>query len=571
MFLRYDQIGEIFDLLSLGVIVLSPERKIVSLNRTAEALTGRRAADVVGKNCFEIFLDYLCGGKCKFLETPEAEIETVVSEIEFTASNHKKCSLTKIESPIFDADNRLVGCLEVFQDHSAFRDLIKRIRFEDLRLKIILDNLDIGVLTVDRGNHISFFNTMAEKITGFSRSYLLGKSCAKTFGPRFWKDLQNAPDLAKNNNGHYRVETDLTTREGQRIPIRANYVPLKNEEGFVVGGLTTISDLSLQYHYKSAIRGQYTFYDMVGRHPEMQKIFEVIPVIASSDATVLIEGPTGTGKDLLAKIIHNASSRGGQKLIKVNCASLPDNLLESEMFGYVKGAFTGAERDKPGRFQLADGGTIFLDEIGDLPLPLQAKLLRVIEEREFYALGSRQTTRVDVRIISATNQNLKHLVERKKFREDLYYRLNVMRLELPPLKERKSDLPLLIEHILKRICTTKRTTINGIDESAMEVLLNYDYPGNVRELENILEHALIICSGDTIRRRHFPLWLIKNSTQDPLEGASDGTARRVWDEKERITDALRRCRWNKSHTARTLNMDRTTLWRKMKKYGIGEA
>jgi transcriptional regulator with PAS, ATPase and Fis domain len=346
---------------------------------------------------------------------------------------------------------------------------------------------------------------------------------------------------------------------------------LKNEEGEVVGGLTTISDLSLQYHYKSAIQGQYTFYDMVGRHPEMQKIFEIIPVIASSDATVLVEGPTGTGKDLLTKIIHNASERSDRKLIKVNCASLPDNLLESEMFGYVKGAFTGAERDKPGRFQMADGGTIFLDEIGDLPLALQAKLLRVIEDREFYPLGSRQTTQVDVRIISATNQNLKQLVEQKRFREDLYYRLNVMRLELPALKERKSDLPLLIEHILKRICTNKRTTITRIDESAMEVLLNYDYPGNVRELENILEHALIICRGDTIEKKHFPLWLLKDAPQTSAGETGNGSARRVWDEKERIVDALRRCRWNKSQTARALNMDRTTLWRKMKKYQIGEA
>ncbi|MBL0714879.1 MAG: sigma 54-interacting transcriptional regulator [Desulfosarcina sp.] len=570
MFLRFEQIGEIFDLLSLGVIVLSPERKIVSLNHAAESLTGKKEADVLGRNCYEVFLDYLCGGQCKYLDRPEAEIETVVSEIDFVDPSDRRCSLTKIEVPLFDADQRLTGCLEVFQDHSAFRDLIKRIRFEDLRLKIILDNLDIGVLTVDRGNHISFFNSMAEKITGYSRSEHLGKSCAKVFGPRFGKDLQRSPDLPQGSNGHIRVETDLTTREGQNIPIQANYVPLKNEENTVVGGLATISDLSLQYHYKSAIRGQYTYYDMVGKHPEMQKLFEIVPVIASSDATVLIEGPTGTGKDLLAKIIHNASDRAGQKWIKVNCASLPDNLLESEMFGYVKGAFTGADRDKPGRFQLAHGGTIFLDEIGDLPLPLQAKLLRVIEDREFYALGSRQTTHVDVRIISATNQDLKRLTAEKKFREDLFYRLNVMRLELPALKERKSDLPLLIEHILKRICTTKHTAISRIDEPAMAILLNYDYPGNVRELENILEHALIICRGDTITKKHFPLWLLKSCALNHQEEHSSDSARRAWNEKERITDMLRRYRWNKSHTARALNMDRTTLWRKMKKYRIGE-
>lgn len=569
MFLRYDQIGEIFDLLSLGVIVLSPERKIVSLNRAAEALTGRRARDVLGKNCFEIFLDYLCGGQCKFLESPEAEIETVVSEIDFIGPNQKQCSLTKIESPIYDAHHRLKGCIEVFQDHSAFRDLIKRIRFEDLRLKIILDNLDIGVLTVDRGNHISFFNTMAEKITGFARTDLLGKSCAKVFGPRFWKDFHNAPDRIVNENGHFRVETDLTTREGQRIPVRANYVPLKNEEGGVVGGLTTISDLSLQYHYKSAIRGQYTFYDMVGRHPEMQKIFEIIPVIASSDATVLIEGPTGTGKDLLAKIIHNASSRAKRKLIKVNCASLPDNLLESEMFGYVKGAFTGADSDKPGRFQDADRGTIFLDEIGDLPLSLQAKLLRVLEDREFYPLGSRKTTKVDVRIISATNQNLGQLVREKRFREDLFYRLNVMRLELPPLRERRGDIPLLISHILKRLRVTRESRAENFSNDAMDVLLNYDFPGNVRELENIIEHALIVCQGEIIGRHHLPLALQQGGLPSFVfdEASSPGEAVAI-SEKNMILDVLQKYSWNKGKTAAALNINRTTLWRKIKRYNI---
>jgi len=238
MFLRFEQIGEIFDLLSLGVIVLSPERKIVSLNHAAESLTGKKANAVIGQNCYEVFLDYLCGGHCKYLEEPEAEIETVVSEIDFIDPNDKQCSLSKIESPIFDADHRLMGCIEVFQDHSAFRDLIKRIRFEDLRLKIILDNLDIGVLTVDRGDHISFFNTMAERITGYSRTELLGKACTKVFGAHFGTDFKKAPELLEDGNGHIRVETDLTTREGQRIPIQASYVPLKNEEGSVVGGLT---------------------------------------------------------------------------------------------------------------------------------------------------------------------------------------------------------------------------------------------------------------------------------------------------------------------------------------------
>ena len=308
---------------------------------------------------------------------------------------------------------------------------------------------------------------------------------------------------------------------------------------------------------------------MVGKDPAIQKIFEIIPVVAASDATILIEGPTGTGKDVLAKVIHNASPRAKNVLVKVNCAALPDNLLESEMFGYVKGAFTGADHDKPGRFQDADRGTIFLDEIGDLPLSLQAKLLRVLEDKEFYPLGSRKTTRVDVRIISATNQNLGQLVKERRFREDLFYRLNVMRLDLPPLKDRRGDIPLLISHILKRLRTTRDTRVRNFSNDAMDVLLNYDYPGNVRELENIIEHALIVCQAEIIERYHLPLALQKgNSRSLPADETAQPVDTVGVSEKSMIVDMLQKYSWNKGKTAAALNINRTTLWRKLKKYNL---
>ena len=319
-----------------------------------------------------------------------------------------------------------------------------------------------------------------------------------------------------------------------------------------------------------AISNRYVFADMIGKAPSMQKIFEIVPVVAASEATVLIDGPTGTGKDLLAKIIHNSSSRSKKALVKVNCAALPDNLLESEMFGYVKGAFTGADRDKPGRFQEADGGTIFLDEIGDLPLSLQAKLLRVLEDQEFYPLGSRKTTKVDVRIVAATNQTLEKEVEKRRFREDLFYRLNVLRLELPPLRERREDIPLLINHIMKQRSTMLGAPARGISERAMEVLLNYSYPGNVRELENILEHALIICQDDMIERKHLPHFLQRDisPSESPENSGEDSLQISTDNEKSRILEALRLSGWHRGNTARELNMNRSTLWRKMKKYDL---
>ncbi|MDX2454856.1 sigma 54-interacting transcriptional regulator, partial [Desulfosarcina sp.] len=360
------------------------------------------------------------------------------------------------------------------------------------------------------------------------------------------------------------------TKEGETIPVRAKYIALKNEKGAVVGGLATFHDLTLVRQLSRAMRDRYTFHDMIGKCPEMQKIFEMANVVSRTDATVLIEGATGTGKDLLAKVVHSSSRRSDNPFVKVNCAAIPDNLLESELFGYIKGAFTGADRDKPGRFNEADGGTIFLDEIGDLPLSLQAKLLRVLEDREFYPLGSRHTQKVDVRIISATNRGLEKLVAEQQFREDLYYRLNVFRIELPEIKDRREDLPLLISHILRRLCATRDNHRVGLSEEAMEILLNYDYPGNVRELENVLEHALIICTDDVIARTHLPDYIHSRKTsahnRTPVAAQSDPD--KMNDDRQRILNSLQQCQGNRHKTASALGINRTTLWRKMKRYGI---
>ena len=254
----------------------------------------------------------------------------------------------------------------------------------------------------------------------------------------------------------------------------------------------------------------------------------------------------------------------------MNCAAIPDNLLESEMFGYVKGAFTGAERDKIGRFQEADGGTIFLDEIGDLPLGLQAKLLRVLEDKEFYRLGSRHTVKVNVRIISASNRDIENLVAKRLFREDLYYRLNLFRIELPELRDRKVDLPILIGHILRRLSAASGSRLPEVSEKVMEILLNYDYPGNVRELENILEHALIICQEDTIQHAHLPEYLSARPNSRKTIPLSPAAADFPSENKEHfeLLATLQQFGWHRQKTARALGVDRTTLWRKMKKYGL---
>jgi PAS domain S-box-containing protein len=575
IFLTSQRLFRLMDSLAIGAMLLSPELVIIGLNRSAELMTGISLENAAGKSCREVLQKTWCEGKCPFDATLSADLKPEQIEVRAAGQDSDGRNLTRILLPLSPQnDTAIIGWIEIFQDHTAFKDLLKRIRYEDQRLKMILDNLDLGVLTVDRSGHVTFFNTMAETITAYPRKEILGKSLSILFKGNEGENLSRLIATIKDGDPRSSGETDLLTRSGEKLPVRAEYIALKNKEGHIVGGLATIADLSLMHQLNSAIQDRYTFYDMVGRSPAMQRLFEIIPVVAASDATVLIEGATGTGKDLLANVLHHASARAEHPLIKVNCAALPDNLLESEMFGYVKGAFTGADRDKPGRFQDADRGSIFLDEIGDMPLSLQAKLLRVLEDREFYPLGSRKTVKVDIRIISATNRGLETLVQEKRFREDLYYRLNVMRLEMPPLCERRDDLPLLISHFLRRLNAGRYHKPPEISEEAMAILLNHPYPGNIRELENILEHALILCQGQIIRRDHLPL-ILQRHEEMGIPGISKASSVSVplneikdTGEKNTLLTALRKYQWNRGETAKALNINRTTLWRKIKKYHL---
>jgi PAS domain S-box-containing protein len=554
----------ILDELNVAAFMVGRNRRISSLNLSAQAMIGIRGSEAIGKDCREVFLGVPCLASCPF-KGPQ-EPKPPEATIRLPGEGDESYLVTRIAAPVYDSRGQVMGCVTILQDHAPIADLVGRIHYEERSLKIILDNLEVGIFTVDLGGVVTFFNTTAEKITGFGRQDVLGRPCAAIFQGDTADNWELLKETVASGSPRSGIESRLITRQGVPVPIRVTYLPLRNEKGIAVGGLATFSDLTLVRQLHQAIRDRYTFHDMIGKSPQMQHIFEKVRVVARTDATVLIEGPTGTGKDLLAKAIHSASRRREKPLVKVNCAAIPETLLESEMFGYVRGAFTGAVQDRTGRFQAADGGTIFLDEIGDLPLVLQAKLLRVIEEKVFFRLGTSQTTRVDVRIISASNQGLERLVARKRFREDLYYRLNVFRIELPSLRDRPEDLPLLIAHILRRLCASRSAAPPEVSENAMQVLLNYAYPGNIRELENILEHALILCAENTLRRKHLPDYLRQRppaSGAKPEKAVAPGSS-----ERSRIAAALKRHQGNRTLAARALGMDRSTLWRKMSKFQI---
>ncbi len=559
---------EILEELNIGAFIVDFNRRVTAMNYSAQALMGLRESDVVGQDCREVFWGVPCLVEC--LIRGDAATDSAEPDVTLQDEDDHQYLVTRMATPIFDRKHRMIGCLTILQDHSPIADLISRVQYDERSMKIVLDNLDVGIFTVNRGGLLTFFNKAAEKILGYTREALLGKRYASIF------EDDAAPDvlLLKESiaDGKTRSTTDgrMLTADGITIPTRANYLALRNEKDRIVGGLVTFHDLTLIRRLTQAVSDRYTFHDMIGKSPAMQKIFEMVSVVAQSDATILIEGATGTGKDLLAAAIHSASKRSKKPMVKVNCAAIPDNLLESELFGYVKGAFTGADRDKPGRFQFADGGTIFLDEIADLPLALQAKLLRVLEDKEFYPLGSRHTSKVDVRIISATNRELEKLVAKGLFREDLFYRLNVMQIKLPSLKHRREDLPILIPHIVRKLYAARENAPPGISEEVMEVLLNYDYPGNVRELENVLEHALIICRDEMVKPEHLPIFLqelkVMRETEPPELSPGDDTSYEA--EREQIRQMLNRFNGRRNETANALGIDRTTLWRKMKKYNL---
>ena len=295
----------------------------------------------------------------------------------------------------------------------------------------------------------------------------------------------------------------------------------------------------------------------------MLKIFDILPSIAQSDSTVLIEGESGTGKELVARALHNLSHRKSKPFLAINCGALPDTLLESELFGYKAGAFTDARKDKPGRFAIAEGGTILLDEIADVTPALQVRILRVIQERTYEPLGATESVRADIRIVAATNRNLEKHVKSGEFREDLYYRINVIRLKLPPLRERKEDVPMLIDHFIRRLSNTKKKLIADISPDALAALVSYDYPGNIRELENIIEHAFVLCRGTVINIDNLPENVRLTGIRPSAKPTSMDDLEAVF-----ISEALKKNNWNRKKTAEELGIHKTTLWRRMKKLGI---
>jgi PAS domain S-box-containing protein len=430
---------------------------------------------------------------------------------------------------------------------------------------IVLDSINDGVFTVDRDRRITYFNRAAERITRVPREESIGRRCWEVFRTSLCeKDcalLQTIETGRPIVNKMVHIES---SGNGKRIPVSISTALLYDGDGEAIGGVETFRDLSQVEELRKELRSRFTFSDIIGKSPAMQKLFGILPIVAPTDSTVLIEGPSGTGKELVARAIHDLSPRKHKRFVAINCGALPDTLLESELFGHKAGAFTDARIDKPGRFALADGGTIFLDEIGDISPAMQVRLLRVLQEKTFEPLGSVESVRSDVRVVVASNRDLGRMTQTGKLREDLYYRINVIRIELPALCDRREDIPLLIDHFVEKFNLRSDKKISGLSEESMQAMLEHDYPGNVRELENIVEHAFVLCQGDRIQADHLPSYLQRICIVGEIKSCQ--TLRDM--ERMAIANALRKHGGNRSGAARELGINASTLFRKIRSLEI---
>ena len=436
----------------------------------------------------------------------------------------------------------------------------------DRHYQIILDSIADGVFTVNLDWEITSFNTAAEVITGISRQEAMGRPCFEVLRANVCETGCVLRHTMETENPIVNMPVHIIRADKKSIPISVNTTLLKNEAGQIIGGVETFRDLTVVNKLRRALLKQQSFEDIVSKNGEMVKLFSMLPQIAESSSTVLIQGKSGTGKEIFARAIHNNSTQRDGPFVAVNCGALPDNLCESELFGYKAGAFTDAKKDKPGRFSLAQDGTIFLDEIGDISQAVQIRLLRVLEEKVYEPLGSTKQIKTNARVIAATHRDMEKLVQEGRFREDLYFRINVIKMVLPPLCERREDIPLLVDHFIQHFNDMTGRKIVGMTQEAMAALMLYDWPGNVRELENAIEHAFVLCKGELIRLECLPEQLIpKNGSMLVPTGL---TLKEI--EKRAIQQALERNQWKKVFTARELGIDKNTLRRKIHRLGIME-
>jgi PAS domain S-box-containing protein len=548
-----------------AVVTIDAEKRLVAQNAPARALTGEDDTTAISRRCGSALRTEICDtDRCPF-ERAFANGETVTT---FNVRAHDGTPICINTSPLRNAQGETVGVVESIREVTHINRLIEELSDQRKKVQAVLDSLAEGVLTVDRDGRVTSLNRTAQRLLGCAGDVSDLATCALPAGlagPGSPLHETLTTGRAVRNR-----ELALDDGRGRSVTVNVHSGPLRSEAGETMGAVCTLRDLGEIERLVDERRQRDPSLGVIGKHPRMRDVFDLIAMIKDSDSTVLIQGESGTGKGLLAQALHRASPRHARPFVKVSCAALPEALLESELFGHERGAFTGAIRERKGRFELADQGTIFLDEIGDLSPTVQVKLLRVLQEQEFERVGGTSTLRVDVRVIAATHRDLQRLMAEGKFREDLFYRLDVIPIHVPPLRERRSDIPLLVEHLLDRFASAGKGNATTVSPRTMAILMDHPWPGNVRELENVLEHAIVCSRGNVIEPEALPRALLVPPAPrgDPAPRSRGAAAPSDEAEAARIRRALDACRWNRRRAAAQLGFDRTTLWRRMRRLDI---
>ena len=551
-------LAALLDSLPESAFIIDHNKRIAGMNRAAEVLTGISAAGAVGAACADIVRCSACGSACPFDEAVAGERSVSTPNI-ILDGIHGSQPIVLHTAPLRSSSGEIIGVLECARTIGNIVELVRALRessaaaqLERNKVEAVLNSIAEGVLTIDRKRVVTGINHSGERILGRTEAESVTRSCYELVECRAESALAcPATRVLAGGEAVTNFETEYADRSGKTIPVSVSIAPLRDKQGEIIGVVETFRDL------RELMTEPAPAMSLVVGSARMHRIMELIDLLKDSDATVLLQGESGTGKGLAAETIHRLGNRARHPFVKVNCGALPEGLLESELFGHVKGAFTGAIRDSVGRFELADRGTLFLDEVGELSLATQVKLLRVLQDQEFERVGSMKTVHVDVRIIAATNRDLRQLMNEGRFRADLFYRLNVIPIELPPLRERREDIPALTEHILARI-VGKGRKVKAVAPAVMETFLRYPWPGNIRELENTLEHAMVCSKGSVIEVAALPQAIVAQRFTTP---SLRGRAANV----DRTIEVLEQHHGNQSAAARALGINRVTLWRRIKK------
>lgn len=571
--LSFIDIGKEKFIIPDGIAVIGRDCKIIVFNEAASRITGFSEDELINEYIKKILPDK----KSEDYITESLQSSRTFTNLPLDIKTKQKKTKNVLASitPIIKSPGNVTSVVFVFRDTNEMYELTEELREKTTelinqrnRLDAIFNSNIEGTYTIDEDWNITSFNTSAEKITGYSKEEAVGKKCWEIFKSNVCRNgchMEQTMELGKSTIGN---ELEIINKNGEKIAIRVNSGILLDNENRKIGAVETFIDLSEIVNLTAHLTEKFRFQNIIGRNREMEKIYSILENVSQADSTVLITGESGTGKELAARAIHLNSSRRAGPFVAINCSAFVESLIESELFGYEKGAFTGAVKTKIGKFEIAKGGTLFLDEIGDLSGAVQTKLLRVIETREYERVGGNDILKLDARIIVATNKNLNEEIKSGKFREDLFYRINVINIHLPPLRERLDDLPLLVNSFINKYNQIFNKNIKHFSTAAYDKLLHYDYRGNIRELENIVEHCFILCDSDIIEPEHLPERIRR--FEKPVTNENNINSREVFKEKEKeiIINLLRKNNSNRSKTAEELGINPSTLWRKMKKLGI---